>query len=100
MSWFTGKKISADFDDKDVLNQLKTIDRSIKTQTEMTAMRLDSIKRSVDMQAVALIAISKLLAILCQNPHGYISERDSKEIIDNLAKEIEWIKTFTNNTGE
>lgn len=100
MSWFTDEKIPASFDDKNILDQLKAINRSIKTQTELMMLRFDSIKRSVDIQAVALIAISKLLAILCKKPQEYISERDSKEIIDNLMKEIEWIKAFTNNAGE
>jgi len=100
MGLSTEEKIRAASDNDDVLKQLKTIERTIKTQTQMTALRLDSIKRSVDVQAVALIAISKLLALTVAKKPGATREKEPEDIIKEMLAEIEWIKAFTNDTEE
>ena len=100
MGLFTEEKIQVESNNDDVLKQLKAIERAIKTQTQMTALRLDSIKRSVDVQAVALIAISKLLALTAAKKPEASREKEPEDIVKKMLAEIEWIKAFTDDTEE
>ncbi len=104
MSWFSNNEDhDPDFIPHNTLEQVKAVNRSVKTQTEMMALRLDSIKRSVDIQAVALIYIMKLLAFIASKdlPKDvrYSSESPG-DLVKKMLEEIKWIKAFTNSTGE